>query len=122
LRALDKHVSEVDVLGQERQEKMARLAQAQQNVAAAHARTDTGWQAVGGARVVSQAVAPGEADWPGPGLMMGGMALLGLLVGVALAVWAETRRLTIERIDDVSGRLGIDVLARLDEIPMAQLR
>ncbi len=122
LRALDKHMSETDLLGQARQEKMARLAQAQQEVAAAHAHTESGWQAVGGARVVSQAVPPAAADWPGPGLVMGGMALLGLLAGVGLAFWAEARRRTIEGTLDVSGRLGLDVLARLGDVPLAQLR
>jgi len=90
-------------------------------VAAAHARADAGWQALGGARVVSEAVVPVEADFPGPAVVLWAAGFVGVVAGVAAAAWAEARRRVVERAGDMSRLLGIEVLARLAEMPMPRL-
>ena len=121
LRGLDQHVSEMEVLRQARLSKAAAVAEAQKGVAAAHARADAGWQALGGARVVSEAVVPVEADFPGPAVVLWAAGFVGVVAGVAAAAWAEARRRVVERAGDMSRLLGIEVLARLAEMPMPRL-
>jgi hypothetical protein len=45
-----------------------------------------------------------------------------LLAGLASAAWAERRRRTFDRPADIGRLLGIEVLARLDDLPAVQVR
>ena len=55
---------------------------------------------------------------------VGGDFARSALVGADLrgAVLAERRRMTIDRPSDIARHLKLDVVARLNEVPMAQLR
>lgn len=118
LRGLDRHVSETDVLGETRRAKAEQLAAAQRDVAAAGNAGAAGWQAAG---VVSEALPPAEPDLPGPEGVVVFAALLGVAAGLGSAVRAERGRLTIDRASDVTHLLGIEVLARLEDMQVGQL-
>jgi hypothetical protein len=118
LRGLDRHVSETDVLAEARRAKAEEVAAAQRDVAGASQAGAAGWQAAG---VVSEALPPSEPDLPGPAGIAWVAAVLGLAAGLWSAVRVERGRLTIDRASDVTQLLGIEVLARLEDMKAGQL-
>ena len=122
LRALDARQSDIRMLGAARPAKLAALADEKRHVAEARARIDAAWQEVGASRALSQAAPPAEPDFPSPGLLLKFASAFGVAAGLASAAWAERRRRTFDRPADIVRLLGIDVLARLDDLPAVQLR
>ncbi len=112
---LEQRFSRSEVLAQAQQAKSAELAAAQTVLAAARARLAPGWQS---AELVSAATPPVAADWPRPSLLVLLSALASLAAGLASAVRAEARRLTIDRAADLPRLLGIDILATLQDLPV----
>jgi uncharacterized protein involved in exopolysaccharide biosynthesis len=122
LRALDARQADIQMLQAARPARLAALADETRHLAEARARIDAAWQEVGASRALSQAAPPAEPDFPAPGLLLKSAGAFGLAAGLASAAWAERRRRTFDRPADIVRLLGIDVLARLDDLPAAQLR
>ncbi len=110
---LEQQSSRSALLAQAQQAKSAELATAQATLATARTRLAPGWQS---AELVSAAMPPAAADWPRPPLLVLLSAAASLAAGLASAVRAEARRLTIDRPADLPRLLGIEVLASLHEL------
>ena len=122
LRAMDANSAALDLLAAARPAKLTAVTDAKRQVAVARARIDAAWQEVGASRALSQAVPPAEPNFPAPPSLLKMSIALGIAAGLASAIWSERRRRTIDRPADIARRLHIDVLARLDDLPVAQLR
>jgi uncharacterized protein involved in exopolysaccharide biosynthesis len=105
------------LLAATRQSRLARVADCQRAVAAAAARIDPVWQEVGGTRALSEASPPAAPDWPSPAFRLNAAVVLGMGLGFGSAVLAERRRRTFDRPADIGRHLGLEVLARLAELP-----
>jgi capsular polysaccharide biosynthesis protein len=122
LRGLDGQAAQADVQNQARAARVARVAAARRRTEAASARVDAIWQEVGSTRALSEAAPPTEPDPPSPVMVLNAACLFGLVAGFGSALLAERRRMTIDRPSDIARHLKLDVVARLSEVPMAQLR
>ena len=122
LRGLEAQAAQADVQNQAHAARVARVAAARRRTEAAAARVDAVWQEVGSTRALSEASPPAEPDAPSPVMVLNAACLFGLAAGFASALLAERRRLTIDRPSDIARHLKLDVVARLNEVPMAQLR
>ena len=121
LLAVDRRGSEGEVLRESRAVKVRRVAEERLRVDAARLQMDVPWQGVASVRVLSEARPPSEPDWPAPAVVVRMAAGAGLCLGLASAVWAEWRRRTLDRPGDVTRALGLEVLARLEDMPVARL-
>ncbi len=119
-RAMDAGQAELAVLTQSRAAATARLAEARRHAEQIQARIDSAWQEVGGTRVLSTVRPPVEPNFPSPDFLLQVATLGGLLAGVASAVLSERARPTIDRPADIARHLGVEVLARLDDMPAVQ--
>lgn len=108
LASIDQQISRADVVAQARQAKSGELERLQAALSVARTRVAPGWQA---AELVSSAAPPAGADWPRPVLLVVLSAFVSLGAGLASAVRAEARRLTVDRADDLPRLLGIETLA-----------
>ena len=121
LLAVDRRGSEGEVLRESRAVKVRRVAEERLRVDAARLQMDVPWQGVASVRVLSEARPPTEPDWPAPAVVVRMAAGAGLCLGLASAVWAERRRRTLDRPVDISRALGLEVVARLEDMPVARL-
>ncbi len=119
-RAMDADQSELAVLTQARAAAMARLTEARRHAEQIQARIDNAWQEVGGTRVLSTVQPPADPNWPAPDFLLQVATVGGLLAGLASAALAERARPTIDRPADIVRHLGVEVLARLDDMPAVQ--
>ncbi len=119
-RAMDASRSELEVLTRARTEAAARLAGARRRAEQIQTRIDGAWQEVGGTRVLSTVRPPADPNWPAPDFLLQLAMVGGLLAGLASAAMAERARPTIDRPADIVRHLGVEVLARLDDMPVAQ--
>jgi uncharacterized protein involved in exopolysaccharide biosynthesis len=117
---MDAGQAELAVLTQSRAAATARLAEARRHAEQIQARIDSAWQEVGGTRVLSTVRPPVEPNFPSPDFLLQVATLGGLLAGVASAVLSERARPTIDRPADIARHLGVEVLARLDDMPAVQ--
>ena len=117
LRASDAHIAQAQLVAQSRAAGTKQLGRARARVRQAQLRIDGAWQEVGAIRVLSQARAPDEADWPAPSFVLRIAAFAGLAAGLLHAALTERARRTIDYPDDIERRLGIEVLARLADQP-----
>jgi capsular polysaccharide biosynthesis protein len=122
LHRLDSQTAEADLAAQTRAARLARADDARRRTQQAAARVDAIWQEVGSTRALSEASPPAEPDFPAPSLLVEGACAVGLAAGLLSALLAERGRRTIDRPDDIVRHLKIEVLARLHDVPMAQLR
>jgi uncharacterized protein involved in exopolysaccharide biosynthesis len=118
-RAMDARRSELDVLVQARAAAASRVTEARRRAEQIQARIDSEWQEVSGTRVLSTVRPPTEPNWPAPDFVLQVAILAGVLAGLASAVLAERARRTIDRPVDIVRHLGVEVLARLDDLPVA---
>ena len=116
LRSLDDQLVEVEALAGSRQEAAARVAEAGRQLDDLRRQSETAIRDAAGVRVLSQARPPITADFPQPWLVFWLSLPAGALAGLAAASWAERRRVTIDRPEDIARLLKIPVLASVPEL------
>jgi len=116
LRGLDDRLVQLEALQGSRQGAAVQVAEAARALDEQRREAETAVHQAAGLRVLSEASAPAEADWPSPLVLVWVGGLLGLALGVGSALLAERRRRTIDRPQDIVRLLKIPVLASVPEL------
>jgi len=116
LRSLDDRLVQLEALLGSRQTAAAQVAEAARALDDQKRQAETAVHDAGGLRVMSEASAPPEADWPSPVFLVCAASLAGFVIGLAGAFLAERYRITIDRPQDIARVLKIPVLASVPEL------
>ncbi len=116
MRSLDDRLVQVEALGGSRQEAVARVTEAERHLEGLKRETETAARDAAGLHVLSPASVSADPDFPSPAFVASVAAFLGFLAGLASAVLAEHKNLTLDRPQDIARVLKIPVLARVPEL------
>jgi len=116
LRGLDDRLVQLEALQGSRQGAAVQVAEATRALDEQRREAETAVHQAAGLRVLSEASAPAEADWPSPLVLVWAGGVSGLALGLGSALLAERRRRTIDRPQDILRVLKIPVLASVPEL------
>jgi uncharacterized protein involved in exopolysaccharide biosynthesis len=116
LRSLDDRLVQLEALLASRQTAAAQVAEAARALDDQKRQAETAVHEAGGLRVMSEATAPPEPDWPSPVFLVSAASLAGFILGFASGFSAERTRITIDRPQDIARVLKIPVLASVPEL------
>jgi uncharacterized protein involved in exopolysaccharide biosynthesis len=115
-RVLDDRLVQIEALQGSRQGALAQVTEAANALDEQRREAETAVHQAAGLRVLSEASAPVDADWPSPLFMLWASGLAGLALGLGSALLAERHRITIDRPQDIARTLKIPVLASVPEL------
>ncbi len=116
LRGLDDRLVQLEALQGSRESAAAQVAEAAHALDEQRREAETAVHQAAGLRVLSEASAPTEADWPSPLFLVWAGGLVGVALGLCSALLAERGRRTIDRPQDILRVLKIPVLASVPEL------